>query len=301
MTPPLRPPLKVALAQSVRELPTGPGWSYEPKFDGHRMLIFRTADGVVLQARSGRIVTAAFPDLVEAALAVPAGCVLDGEVVVWTGGRTDFAAVQRRAAATPSRAALLARRLPASYAAFDVLAEGDEDVRRRPYSSRRARLVAVLGGLGPPLQPVPATSDVETALTWYETLPASGVEGLVAKRLDSPYRPGARAWRKLRHTDTWEAVVVGFVGPPRRPTALVLVLPGDDAVAVSSPLGPSLRAEAGRGGLLRVEPGTRTAVAPGWGEVPYVPVEPGRLLAEVERGTVRHPVTTVLRLRDAGA
>ncbi|WP_188277750.1 ATP-dependent DNA ligase [Streptomyces sp. CBMA152] len=300
MTPPLRPPLKVALAQSVRELPTGPGWSYEPKFDGHRMLVFRTADGVVLQARSGRIVTAAFPDLVEAALAVPSGCVLDGEVVVWTGGRTDFAAVQRRAAATPTRAALLARRLPASYAAFDVLAEGDEDVRRASYSLRRARLLAVLGELGPPLQPVPATSDLETALTWYETLPASGVEGLVAKRLDSPYRPGARAWRKLRHTDTWEAVVVGFVGPARRPTALVLVLPGDDAVAVSSPLGPALRAEAGRVGL-RPSPGTPTAIAPGWGEVPYVPVEPGHLLAEVERGTVRHPVTTVLRLREGGA
>lgn len=119
----VRPPVRVALAQSVRELPRGPGWWYEPKFDGHRMVVFREADGVVLQARSGRIVTAAFPDLVAAALAVPAGCVFDGEVVVWTGGRTDFAAVQRRAAATPGRAGLLAARLPASYAAFDVLAD----------------------------------------------------------------------------------------------------------------------------------------------------------------------------------
>ncbi|MFD9795595.1 ATP-dependent DNA ligase [Streptomyces sp. NPDC059070] len=292
----LRPPVRVALARSVRELPRGPGWRYEPKFDGHRMLVFREAGAVVLQARSGRIVTAAFPDLVAAALAVPAGCVLDGEVVVWTGGRTDFAAVQRRAAATPARARPLAERLPASYAAFDVLADRGEDVRARTYEERRARLLALLGALGPPLQPVPSTESVETALTWYETLPASGIEGLVAKRADSPYRGGTRLWRKLRHTDTWEAAVVGFVGPARRPAALVLVLPGDDAVAVSSPLTPALRAEAGRAGL-RPAPGSPTAIAPGWGEVAYVPVEPGRLLAEVERGTVRHPVTTVLRLR----
>ncbi|MEU1072412.1 ATP-dependent DNA ligase [Streptomyces sp. NPDC005878] len=292
----LRPPVRVALARSVRELPRGPGWWYEPKFDGHRMVVFREASGVVLQARSGRIVTAAFPDLVAAALEMPAGCVLDGEVVVWTGGRTDFAAVQRRAAATPARAALLAARLPVSYAAFDVLADGGEDVRRLPYGERRARLVSLLAPLGPPLQPVPATPDVDTALTWYETLPASGIEGLVAKRDDSAYRGGTRAWRKVRHTETWEGVVVGYVGPARRPSALVLVLPGDDAVTVSTPLSPGLRAEAGRAALPPGPP-TRTAVAPGWGEVGYTEVEAGGLVAEVERGSARLGVTTVLRLR----
>ncbi|MFC0846130.1 ATP-dependent DNA ligase [Streptomyces noboritoensis] len=294
----VRPPVRVALAQSVRELPRGPGWWYEPKFDGHRMVVFREADGVVLQARSGRIVTAAFPDLVAAALAVPAGCVFDGEVVVWTGGRTDFAAVQRRAAATPGRAGLLASRLPASYAAFDVLADRGEDVRGLGYGERRARLESLLSSLGPPLQPVPATRSVETALTWYETLPASGIEGLVAKRDDSPYRGGTRTWRKLRHTETWEGVVVGYVGSARRPSALVLVLPGDDAVTVSSPLPSGLRAEAGRVGL-PPSSATGTAVAPGWGEVGYTPVEGGGLVAEVERGSGRLGVTTVLRLREA--
>ncbi|WP_406342482.1 ATP-dependent DNA ligase [Streptomyces sp. NBC_00648] len=294
----VRPPVRVALAQSVRELPRGPGWWYEPKFDGHRMVVFREADGVVLQARSGRIVTAAFPDLVAAALEVPAGCVFDGEVVVWTGGRTDFAAVQRRAAATPGRAGLLAARLPASYAAFDVLADGGEDVRRLPYGERRARLVSLLDPLGPPLQPVPATRDVATALTWYETLPASGIEGLVAKRDDSPYQGGRRAWRKLRHTETWEGVVVGYVGSARRPSALVLVLPGDDEVTVSAPLSSSLRAEAGRAHLPPSAP-TRTAVAPGWGEVGYTSVDGGGVLAEVERGSARLGVTTVLRLRQS--
>ncbi|NEA40073.1 ATP-dependent DNA ligase, partial [Streptomyces sp. SID11385] len=100
-------PLRAALAESVDRLPSGAGWVYEPKFDGHRLLVVR-GEGVVLQARSGRRVTGAFPDLVAAAEPLPEGTVLDGEVVVWTDGRTDFAAVQRRAAATAARAPALA-------------------------------------------------------------------------------------------------------------------------------------------------------------------------------------------------
>ncbi|NEB82509.1 ATP-dependent DNA ligase, partial [Streptomyces sp. SID14478] len=75
--------MEVALAESVEALPPGDGWAFEPKFDGHRMVVFRDAEDVVLQARSGRLVARAFPDLVAAARALPAGTVLDGEVVVW--------------------------------------------------------------------------------------------------------------------------------------------------------------------------------------------------------------------------
>ncbi|MFD3555213.1 ATP-dependent DNA ligase [Streptomyces goshikiensis] len=198
--------------------------------------------GVVLQARSGRIVTAAFPDLAAAARQLPAGTVLDGEVVVWHEGRTDFALVQRRAAATAARAAVLAQSLPASYAAFDVLELAGLDLRARPYERRRALLVDLLLPLGPPLQPVPMTTDPELAETWYETLPASGIEGLVVKRLDQPYPAGRRGWRKLRHTNVRDAAVVGYTGSPRRPVALVLVLPvGDETPLVSSPLSAALR------------------------------------------------------------
>ncbi|MFE4871329.1 ATP-dependent DNA ligase [Streptomyces sp. NPDC056682] len=295
---PLRPPLAVALAQAVATLPRGAGWAYEPKFDGHRLVVFRQAERVVLQARSGRIVTAAFPDLADAASQLAPGTVLDGEVVVWTGGRTDFAAVQRRAAATAARAPLLARRLPASYAAFDLLADGGRDLRALPYEQRRARLLEVLGPLGPPLQAVPMTTSAETALTWYETLPARGVEGLVAKRLDAPYRAGHRAWRKLRHTDTREAVVIGHTGSPSRPAALVLVLPDDDVPVVSGPLPAVLRAEAGRALAPLAAEGGGTAVAAGRGEVAYRAVRAG-LLAEVEWATTRHAGAVVLRLREA--
>ncbi|MEV6653060.1 ATP-dependent DNA ligase [Streptomyces sp. NPDC051219] len=293
----LEPPLKVALAQSVHEMPRGAGWAYEPKFDGHRVVVFAYGERVVLQARSGRIVTRAFPDLAEAARRLPAGTVLDGEVVVWNEGRTDFAAVQKRAAAASAgRAAALARTLPASYAAFDILATEGTDVRRVPYEKRRGRLVEALDPLGPPLQAVPMTTDPALATTWYETLPAIGVEGLVIKRLDQGYPTGRRGWQKLRHTDTRDAVVVGHTGLASRPSALVLVLPGDDTPVVSSPLAPALRTEAGAV-LAGLPTGKGTATALGLGEVEYHSVAPA-MTVEVRYGTTaRHATVTVLRLR----
>lgn len=291
--------IRVALAAAVRTLPRGAGLAYEPKFDGHRLVVLRSATDVTLQARSGRIVTSAFPDLAAAALLLPADTVLDGEVVVWHAGRTDFALVQRRAAATAARAAVLAQRLPASYAAFDVLELAGLDLRGRPYERRRALLVDLLLPLGPPLQPVPMTTDPELAATWYETLPASGIEGLVVKRLDQTYPAGRRGWQKLRHTDVRDAAVVGYAGTPRRPLALVLVLPvGDETPLVSSPLSAALRAEvaaevAARGAA---SPSLATVTAIGLGEVPFRALDPP-LTAEVRCTSARHPPPEVLRLR----
>lgn len=294
--------IRVALAAAVRSLPRAPGLAYEPKFDGHRLVVIRTVGavgGVTLQARSGRIVTAAFPDLAAAAHHLPAGTVLDGEVVVWHGGRTDFALVQRRAAASAARAAVLARTLPASYAAFDVLELAGLDLRARPYEHRRALLVDLLLPLGPPLQPVPMTTDPELAETWYETLPASGIEGLVVKRMDQPYPAGRRGWQKLRHTNVRDAAVVGYTGTARRPLALVLVLPvGDETALVSSPLTAALRTEvaaAVAGRTSRTSEGA-TITAIGLGEVPFHPLDPP-LTAEVRHTSTRHPPPEVLRLR----
>ncbi|MFE3556412.1 ATP-dependent DNA ligase [Streptomyces sp. NPDC059193] len=281
--------------------------------DGHRLVIVRSETGVLLQARSGRIVTSAFPDLEAAARQLPAGTVLDGEVVVWHAGRTDFALVQRRAAATAARAAVLAQTLPASYAAFDVLELAGLDLRGRAYERRRALLVDLLLPLGPPLQPVPMTTDPELAATWYETLPASGIEGLVVKRLDQTYPAGRRGWQKLRHTDVRDAAVVGYTGTPRRPLALVLVLPvGDETPLVSSPLTAALRAEVAEAvavagaAAATAETGaargtgaagaTATVTAIGLGEVPFRPLDPP-LTAEVRHTSARHPPPEVLRLR----
>ncbi|MFE9248217.1 ATP-dependent DNA ligase [Streptomyces sp. NPDC007088] len=307
----LRPPLRVALAESVSELPEGGRWAFEPKFDGHRMLVFRDAQDtqgaeeasgdpggggqVVLQARSGRLVTRAFPDLVAAALALPPGTVLDGEVVVWTDGHTDFAAVQRRAAATVARSAVLARALPASYAAFDVLAVGGEDVRSLPYERRRALLAETLAPLGPPLQAVPVTEDRATARHWYASLAGTGVEGLVAKRLDEAYRGGRRGWLKLRHRDTLDALVLGFVGGRARPRLLVLALPGDGSPVASTPLAPALRSRAAAL-LPPAEGGRGTVTAAGTGETAYERVAAGAVV-EVRRETTRQGTVEVVRFR----
>ncbi|MFD4291548.1 hypothetical protein ACFWRD_33745 [Streptomyces sindenensis] len=151
-------------------------------------------------------------------MALPPGTVLDGEAVIWNGGTVDFGAVQARA---------LAARLPATYAAFDVLAhpdDGGDALAARPYTERRTVLVEVLAAIGPPLQPVLATADRGTALQWYATLQPQGGEGIVAKPGGSAYPFGGRTvWRKIRHADTTDARVVGYVGPRRRPRRLALL------------------------------------------------------------------------------
>lgn len=284
-------PVAVALAQPVPVLPTGPGWWFEPKLDGHRMVLWCEADRVRLQSRSGRDVTGVWADLARAARRLPAGTVLDGEAVVYVAGRVDFGAAQARAASSPARAAQLAARWPASFAAWDILAHAElGDVRSRPYVERRALLLGVLEDVGPPLQAVPATDDRDTALVWCEALRAQGVEGVVAKHASSAYR-AARIWRKVRHADTLDVDVVGFTGPRSRPRALAVRLPSGRTVlsqTVSAPVGREVMArlaDVGPGRLVRTESG-----------VAYEAVETG-LVAEVLAGTTRHGVVTVTRLR----
>src|SRR5689334_3355151 len=134
------------------------------------MIMWRTGDGVRLQARSGRDVTAVWGDLALAGLHLPAGTVLDGEAVITTeDGRISFEAAQARAASSPTRARRLAVQRPAHYIAFDALQLPSGDVRPRPYSERRAALLNLLAQLpaNTPIQAVSATTDRDTALTWY--------------------------------------------------------------------------------------------------------------------------------------
>lgn len=184
-------------------MPDDDRWSIEPKLDGWRALVFRDEEqGVLLQARTGRLITAHFPDVADAALRLPPGTVLDGEIVVWHGGRADFAAVQRRALTSEQHAPRLAAEHPAGYAAFDVLEAEGTDLRARPYAERRARLLEVLDGLAPSFRPVPATRDRMTALDWWERwTPELGVEGLMVKHVSGTYNGGARDWRKVEHWD----------------------------------------------------------------------------------------------------
>ncbi|QDO37778.1 DNA ligase [Streptomyces sp. RLB3-17] len=286
-------PVSVALAQSVPELPTGADWSYEMKLDGHRMIMWRTDDGVRLQARSGRDVTAAWGDLALDGHHLQAGTVLDGEAVITTeDGRISFEAAQARAASSPTRAHRLAAQRPAHYIAFDTLQLPSGNVRPRPYNERRPALLNLLTGLpaNTPIQAVSATTDRDTALTWYNTLHHQGIEGIVSKRTTSPYRAGRTgAWLKIRHADTIDATVAGFTGTARHPKALAVRLP-DGRIALSQRLTTAL--------ATRIAP----RLVPQSGRAhtqdgdAYTPVS-GEVVVEVVAGATRHAVVTVVRLR----
>jgi ATP-dependent DNA ligase len=215
MSSPLRPPVDVQRPQSVTRLPEAPHHIFDVKLDGWRTIAF-IDETVVLQARSGRIISTQFPEVLAGLATLPVGTVLDGEVVaVRGGGRFDFhalagSAAQRRRAG-----------VAVSYVAFDVLADAGERVTGLPLSERRARLTRLLAEHPPGLEPVMSTADRDEALAWLEALAPLGVEGLVAKDVRRPYRAGAgRGWWKFRVADSVDATLIGVVGSGIKPDAL---------------------------------------------------------------------------------
>ncbi|WP_413754690.1 hypothetical protein NRF20_44030 [Streptomyces sp. R-74717] len=148
--------------------------------DGHRTVLRRTEETVVLYARSGRVATPHWMDLALVGMALRPGTTLDGEAVIWRDSRLNFGAAQSRAASSVTRARALASRHPGSYACWDLVQHPDPaigDTRPLPYTERRALLLEVLANAGPPIQPVPATDDrevAEVAQDWYEALQARG-------------------------------------------------------------------------------------------------------------------------------
>ncbi len=287
-------PVEVALAQLSPTLPTGPGWWYEIKLDGHRTVMWSAAETVRLQSRSGRDVTANWMDLALAGMDLPTGVVLDGEAIVTVGGRISFEAAQSRAASTPARARKLAAAHPALFIVWDVLALPGRDMRGRTYVERRAAMLDVVGGLPSPsrIQAVSASDDPDVARAWYDSLQGTGVEGVVAKRANSLYRAGRKSgWRKVRHAETVDAEVLGYIGPVKRPRALAVRLP-DGRAALSQTLAAPLAAQVA----------AHLAGSPGFGcgrtnaGETYSLMVPG-LVVEVLAGTTRHAVVTVTRLR----
>lgn len=284
--------MPLALAQAVQSPPTGEGWWAEPKLDGHRMVIWRMAENVILQSRSGRNITSQWMDLAVAAMRLRPGTVVDGEAVVYIDGRVDFSAAQSRGASGLARARALAAQHPASYAAFDVLQHPDRgDVRRLPWLQRRALLLDLFENLEPPLQVMPATDDRDVATTWYEVLVRQGVEGLVWKNARSPYAGNRREWRKQRHAETVDVEIAGFTGQAVRPRHLAVRLP-DGRVALSQTLSAIL---AGQVAARLVPAGSAHLSRTGSGDA-YTAVAPG-MVAEVLAGTTRHATVTVTRLR----
>ena len=199
------------LAKLVRELPEGDQLVYEPKWDGFRCIVFRDGDEIELGSRNERMLTRYFPELLEPLRRdLPERCVLDGEIVIATPSGLDFDLLQLRIHPASSRVNKLAKETPSSFVAFDLLALGDDDLRERPFSERRAALERALAHAKPPVRLTPATTSPAVAREWFERFEGAGLDGVVAKSVSLPYRPNERVMLKVKHERTCDCVVAGF-------------------------------------------------------------------------------------------
>ncbi|HEY2798707.1 MAG TPA: ATP-dependent DNA ligase [Thermoanaerobaculia bacterium] len=208
---PFDPPLAPMLSSAADALPRGEGWQFEPKWDGFRTLVFRDGGEMLLQSRDEKPMNRYFPELLaRLAAALPERCVVDGEVVIVGENGLDFEALLLRIHPAASRVKLLSGQSPASYVAWDLLALGDEDLRRMPLAQRRERLEASLSSAASSVHLSPATRDRTLAEDWFRRFEGAGLDGVMAKRLDESYRPGERTMIKVKHARTADCVVAGF-------------------------------------------------------------------------------------------
>ena len=227
------PPVAPMLAKSIKDIPTGP-FSYEPKWDGFRSIVFRDHDEVEIGSRNERPMTRYFPEVVEAIEAnLPERCVIDGEIVVPDPEvrRLEFETLQQRIHPAASRVKLLAETTPAHFVAFDLLVLGDDDLMRRPFAERRAALEAALADARSPIHVTPATTDVGLARRWFDEFEGAGLDGVVAKPLEGTYQPDKRVMFKIKHERTADCVVAGYRLHKSGPDAIGSLLLGlyDDA------------------------------------------------------------------------
>jgi ATP-dependent DNA ligase len=210
MALPLKPPMQPQLALSRKELPEGKEWVYEPKYDGFRVLAFVDGDDVYLQSRGGKPLRRYFPELEFP----PGQYVLDGELLILgADGHEQFDALQNRLHPADSRVRMLAEQTPAMLRAFDLLAEGKEKLLAKPFSERRERLAALIAGLGGRKKTVAGSMELTPlGRTTAKAEPwLTGGEGVIAKQLDAPYRPGERKGMvKIKRLRTADCVVVGW-------------------------------------------------------------------------------------------
>jgi ATP-dependent DNA ligase len=202
-------------AKAVDEMPPGHGWLFEPKWDGFRCLAFRRGRDVILQSKSAQPLGRYFPEVVEAIRRLPGSrLVLDGELVVPSGGRLSFDDLLQRIHPAESRIRRLAAETPATYLVFDLLLEPrGKPLLSLPLTERRERLEALSETFpqGGTVRLSPATEDRRVAGGWMRDLSASGLDGVIAKRLNEPYRSGDRsAMRKVKLLRTADCVVGGF-------------------------------------------------------------------------------------------
>jgi ATP-dependent DNA ligase len=208
---PIDPPIEPMLAKLAEDLPAGGGFLYEPKWDGFRAIVFRGESDVFIQSRDLRPLDRYFPEVHAALLAqLPAGCIVDGEIVIATPSGLDFDALQLRLHPAASRVAKLAETTPASFVAFDVIAVEGRDVRGVKQGERRVLLERTLATVKAPVHVTPMTRDPAVAREWLSRFEGAGLDGVIAKPEQGRYEPGKRAMIKVKHARTADCVVAGF-------------------------------------------------------------------------------------------
>ncbi|MGC0365965.1 ATP-dependent DNA ligase [Rhodococcus sp. 27YEA15] len=225
---PVMPPVAPMLAKAAASVPTQtegqqPVWSYEPKWDGFRAIVFRDGEEVVIGSRGGKDLARYFPEMVDAFRdELPEKCVLDGELVVTRSQdgvtRSSWEALSERIHPATSRVTLLAEQTPAQFVAFDILALSSRDVSTEDFAVRRALLADTVGG-GAPLADTgggarchvtAASTDSAEARRWFDMFEGAGLDGVVAKKLLGPYLPGKREMVKVKHARTADVVLLGY-------------------------------------------------------------------------------------------
>jgi ATP-dependent DNA ligase len=204
---PFLPPLTPMEAKVRTELPDGE-WAYEPKWDGFRAVVW--SDEIRLDSRNHKPLLRYFPELEDSIHSLPAGTVVDGEIVVVTRDRLDFDALQNRLHPAASRVNLLADETPAQLVAFDLVAFEGRDLRGEPFSNRRRALQDLIPSLRDSWLLTPSTTDRAVGLRWFDGFEAAGCDGIVAKRLDGPYVEGKREMIKVKHRRSVDCVVGGY-------------------------------------------------------------------------------------------
>lgn len=226
------PPMEM---RSVAEIPDGPQWQYEPKWDGFRCLAFRNGDDIALQSKAGQPLGRYFPEIIEALRALPMKqFVFDGELVVAVGGAFSFDTLQQRIHPAASRVAMLASRTPAWLLVFDFLSSNGDDLIGLPLSERRTMLEAAAAAFdGDTLRLSPATRRRSVVEEWFGRV-GGALDGVIAKRADLPYASGTRdAAVKVKRLRTADCVVGGFryaTGSSTKLGSLLLGLYDDDGL-----------------------------------------------------------------------
>ena len=202
-------------ALTADEIPSPPGWQYEPKWDGFRCLVFRDGDKVVLQSKAGKPLTRYFPDVVESVRAIRAKqFVVDGEIVVPVKRALSFDDLLQRIHPAASRVRMLSETTPALLLIFDLLlTERGTSLVEEPLAARRTRLERFADRFVEPKGGVrlsPATESLAVAKRWFRSA-GGGLDGIIAKRTDAEYRAGLRdAMIKVKHERSADCVVGGF-------------------------------------------------------------------------------------------